>query len=208
MKNLIKNNLKAAHNNYFSRIFDASIGGNRCQFLKYIRAKHKDNNEISTLKVNGQCISDTKGKANALNNYFKSVFTNKDLSHIPPMDSSRDPISSIPNVTITVSGIQHLLSTLNTNKACGPNHISPYILKHCTEEISVLQIIFSQYLDSGVLPTDWLVANVCPIHKKRKPHRTLKLPANIFNICLLQGNGTHIISCHHRTSYLKQFAYK
>jgi len=51
MKNLIKNNSKAAHNNYFSRIFDTSTGGNRCQFWKYIRAKHKDNNEISTLKV-------------------------------------------------------------------------------------------------------------------------------------------------------------
>ena len=32
MKNLINNNLKAAHNNYFSRIFDASFGDNRRQF--------------------------------------------------------------------------------------------------------------------------------------------------------------------------------
>jgi len=50
--------LKATHNNYFSRIFaiDASFGGNHRQFWKYIRAKHKDNNEIST------CISDAKVK--------------------------------------------------------------------------------------------------------------------------------------------------
>jgi len=32
MKNLISNKLKAAHNNYFSRIFDTSFGGNRLQF--------------------------------------------------------------------------------------------------------------------------------------------------------------------------------
>ena len=62
-------------------------------------------NEISTLKVNGQCTSDTNGKANALNNYIKPVFTNEDLSHIPPTNSSRDP--PIPNVTISAFYTQY-----------------------------------------------------------------------------------------------------
>ena len=83
------------------------------------------------------------------------------------MANSGSSLPCIPNITFTVSGKQHLLSTLDTNKASGPDHISPYILKHCAEEISpVLQIIYSQSLDSGSLPTDWLAAIVCPIHKK------------------------------------------
>ena len=99
MKNLTNTKLKAAHNNYFSRIFDASFGGNRRQFWKYIRAKHKDNNEISTLTVNGQCVSDTKSKAIVLNNYFKSVFTKENLMHIPPMVNPGSSLPCIPNIT-------------------------------------------------------------------------------------------------------------
>ena len=133
MKNLVSGKLKAAHNSYFSRIFDTSFDGNRRQFWKYIRVKCKDNNEIPTLKVNGQCISDSKSKATVLNNYFKSVFTNEDLSHIPSMDGSGSPLPSIPNVTFTVPGIQHQLSTLDANKASGPDHISPYICDRICE---------------------------------------------------------------------------
>jgi len=133
MKNLVNGKLKAAHN---SRILNTSFDGNRRQFWKYIRAKRKDNNEIPTLKVNGQCISDSKSKATVLNNYFKSVFTNEDLSRIPSMEGSGSPLPSIPNVTFTVPGIQHQLSILDANKASGPDYISPYILKHCAEEIT------------------------------------------------------------------------
>ena len=95
------------------------------------------------------------------------------------------PIPCIPDLTFTVSGIQHLLSTLNSNKASGPDNISPYILKHCAEEISpVLQIIFSQSLDSGVLPTDWLTANVCPIHKKgNRAEPSNYRPISLTSIC-------------------------
>ena len=126
MKNL-NNILKVTHNNYFSGIFaiDASFGGNHCQFWKYIRAKRMKFLHASQML-----------KVNHCSKLLLQSFTNKDLSHIPPMDSSRGLISSIPNVTTNMSGIQHLLSTLNTNKACGPDHISPYILKHCAEEIS------------------------------------------------------------------------
>ena len=104
MKNVINKKLKTAHNNYFSRMFDASFGGNRRQFWKYIRAKCKDNNEISTLTVNGQYVSDTKSKATILNNYFKSVFTKENVSHIPSMDKSEDSIPTISNIIFTVSG--------------------------------------------------------------------------------------------------------
>ena len=77
---------------------------------------------------------------------------------------------TIPNISpiiFTQSGIQHLLSTLDVSKASGPDRVSPYILKHCAEELSpVLQIIFTQSLTTGVLPPDWLSANICPVYKK------------------------------------------
>ena len=67
-------------------MLDSSFSGNRRQFWKYIRAKRKDKHNISTLVVNGQHISDTREKADVLNNYFESVFTKENLSNIPIMD--------------------------------------------------------------------------------------------------------------------------
>ena len=73
----------------------------------------------------------------------------------------------MPVITFSTAGIQHQLSLLDTNKARGPDNISPYILKNCANEVSsVLQVIFTQSLDTGMLPSDWLLANVCPVFKK------------------------------------------
>ena len=79
------------------------------------------------------------------------------INHIPTM----------PAISITSSGIKNLLCNLDPNKAMGPDKISPYILKYCAAEISpILQIIFTQSLNTGELPSDWLKANICPVFKK------------------------------------------
>jgi len=50
----------------------------------------------------------------------------------------------MPNLTILQHGIQNLLSMLDVQKASGPDLISPYILKHCANEIApILQVIFT-----------------------------------------------------------------
>ena len=63
--------------------------------------------------------------------------------------------------------MQHQLSLIDTNKASGPDNVHPYILKNCANEIaSILQVIFTQSLDTGILLSDWLMANVCSVYKK------------------------------------------
>ena len=71
------------------------------------------------------------------------------------------------NITFSVDRIQHQFSKLDANKAKGPVNISSYILEHCPIEISpVLQVIFTQSLNTGSLPSDWLQAIICPVFKK------------------------------------------
>ena len=95
------------------------------------------------------------------------MFTEEDLSKVPNIEDAEVTIPNISPIIFTQSGIQHLLSTLDVSKASGPDRVSPYILKHCAEELSpVLQIIFTQSLTTGVLPPDWLSANICPVYKK------------------------------------------
>jgi len=184
-RNLVNYSLKEAHDNYYTRLFDNSFSGNRRQFWKYIRAKRQDKQDIPTLLVDGQLISNSKEKANALNNHFKSVFTKENLSILPTISDTTNSIPDMTTLTISQSGIQHLLSTLDEQKACGPDLISPYILKHCANEIApVLQVIFTQSLATSSLPTDWLSANICPVFKKGNRNSASNYrPISLTSIC-------------------------
>ena len=60
----------------------------------------------------------------------------------------------MPEINITIQGVEKLLSGLDPNKATGPDGISPRILKELSHEIAPsLAIIFNKSLDSGTVPT-------------------------------------------------------
>ena len=73
-------------------------------------------------------------------------------------------ITIFPNLEYTMQ----LLTTLNEHKASGPDCISPYILKHCADELMpILYVMIIQPLSTSLLPNDWLkVIAICPVHKK------------------------------------------
>ena len=59
------------------------------------------------------------------------------------------------------------LSTLNPHKACGPNQICRRLLKEGAEIIaSPLAELFNKSLSDGMLPQDWVSANITPILKR------------------------------------------
>jgi hypothetical protein len=53
-------------------------------------------------QFNGETIENSKGKAEALNEQFKSVFTKEDLDNFPQIDDSGTP--DIPNLNISTEG--------------------------------------------------------------------------------------------------------
>lgn len=72
----------------------------------------------------------------------------------------------MPPVEFSVSGIETLLQNIDETKASGPDGISPRVLKRCAQAISpYLYLIYTQSLATSVLPDDWKVAHVVPIHK-------------------------------------------
>ena len=80
----------------------------------------------------------------------------ENLSSIPTMEGHLD-IPSMPDISISQSGIHDLLKTLDEHKASGPDRISPFILKYYADEIApILYVIFNQYLSTSTLPNDWL----------------------------------------------------
>ena len=59
------------------------------------------------------------------------------------------------------------MKSLNVNKSCGPDEISPWVLKELASELAKpLEMIFMKSISEGALPLDWKKANVSPIYKK------------------------------------------
>ena len=145
--------------------------------------------------VNGKAYTDTKAKAEALNNHFKSVFTQEDVTNIynipnlGNLATAEDPILSMPKILINFSleEIKKLLSDVHvdTSTARGPGGVPSFMLKHCVDEIScVLKVIFTRSLSTGVLPLGWQEANICPIFIKRRYNQTSSYrPISLTSIC-------------------------
>ena len=104
-------------------------------------------------------ISDSKGKAEILNDQFCSVFFSEDQDQLPEI--SGDPAPSILNLEISLHGVTKLSTNLYSSKAVGPDKIPNQLLKYAANEIvSYLHAIFTQSLTIGELPEDWVKANI------------------------------------------------
>ncbi len=62
------------------------------------------------------------------------VFTDEDTSNIPDLGPS--PYPPMPNITITIEGVDKLLENLNPSKASGPDNLHPNLLKELHSELA------------------------------------------------------------------------
>jgi len=71
----------------------------------------------------------------------------------PVISSSPYPPTS--NITITTNGIECLLKNLKPGKVASPDDIPTCILRiHVVQVVPILQVIFTQSLNSDTLPND------------------------------------------------------
>ena len=124
------------------------------RFWQFIKSKRKDRTGVATLKVNGTTISDSKGKADALNQQFESVFTREG-----PLANDLLPASPYPaagDIEINVAGVRKLLERLTVHKTAGPDRIGPQVLKNLACVVApILTVIFRKSYETGCIPDDW-----------------------------------------------------
>ena len=122
---------------------------NKCKILR-----------IPPLLVGDKFITTCKEKATLFNDYFL-------LQCKPIQNSSALPVfsyitnSTLETVDFDRQSILTLINALNENKAYGADLIS-------VQMILPLQIIFTYIIAKGILPEQWKMANVTPVHKKKK----------------------------------------
>ena len=107
---------------------------------------------IPIVMQNGQPVKNDQNKANIFNCYLYSVFTQEDLSGLDTLKLSLDHhspvISSVDFIPPTVH--DYLLSQ-DVSKACGPDLIPAYLLKHCAMEVSSpFSYLFCKSMSTGI----------------------------------------------------------
>ena len=161
------------------------------RFWSFIISTGKDSSGISPLRHQGIVHSDATSKADILAEHFSSIYTHEQPG--PLLDKGPSPYSFMPDINISATGIQHILSNLKPHKAAGPDTIPPTVLKELSHQISyILEIIFNKSLQTGQVPNDWKEANVATIFKKGDKHN----PCNYRPVsltCIISKCMEHIL---------------
>lgn len=135
------------------------------RFWTYYRSKTKNRSLPQTIEHEGRESQEAATKASLFNEYFHSVFTRGCDSELPNVQGFVD--YSLGTVHFSVQEVLSQMKSLDVNKACGPDNLSPRVLKECYKELAPsLTLLFEKSMQTGTIPSQWRQANVVPVYKK------------------------------------------
>ena len=111
----VKFMIRTANRRYIETTIDEAYSSNNKIFWSYIKSKGQESTGIPPLKSkDGFLKSDSFNKAEILNEQFKLVFTEEDLSNIP--DKGQNPFQPRKTILITNERVlKFLLTRFNTS---------------------------------------------------------------------------------------------
>ena len=135
-------------------------------FYRYINSQKKDTQGIPPLKrKNGKGVAQLDlEKAKEFNGQFTVVFNKNEHTRVPLLDRYAPFMNDI---AVSKDGVIKLLKGLKPSKALGPDKLHPRVLKELATELGpVFAHLFQQSIDTGEIPKEWSLANICPLFKK------------------------------------------
>ena len=128
---------------------------------------HRKTSTIPSMITDNEVHNTDEAKANLFNDYFLEVQSLPDQPEAPIFEEHEPPENTLEMITIVPKDVDDILKCLNTNKAYGPDGISPKVLKEGGPAlVPILTKLFNLSLTKGIFPSNWKMANVCPIFKK------------------------------------------
>ena len=133
------------------------------KFWSHVKSKTKDCRIPEIVHYNSQSSYDAASKANLFNSYFFDQFSEPSSYNID-IDFSED---AKYDIDFCPSKIRNILENTISSKAPGPDGIYGVVLKNCSNSLAEpLSIIFKLVYNTGILPSQWRLANVVPVFKK------------------------------------------
>ena len=161
----IKADIRKQHDLYVNNLV-GDVKANPRDFYRYINSQKKDTQGIPPLKrKNGKGVAQSDlEKVEEFNGQFTDVFSKNEHTQVPLLDRSAPFMNDI---AVSKDGVIKLLKGLNPSKALGPDELHPRVLKELATELGpVLAHLFQQSIDTGEIPKEWSLANICPLFKK------------------------------------------
>ncbi|XP_041483448.1 uncharacterized protein LOC121430237 [Lytechinus variegatus] len=143
-RNQVAKTVHKAHDDYINNIIGASLSDNPKAFWSYIKSCRTEQIGIPPLRTASKLCSVAADKAEALNIFFHSMFTQENTQSLPSKGQSSYP--SIGHLHIDRRGVEKQLKQLNPSKASGPDEIPPKLLKLIACEIARVCLFISTKL--------------------------------------------------------------
>ena len=94
------------------------------------------------------------------------MFNKNEHSQVPLPDQSAPFMNDI---VVSDVGVTKLLKSLNPSKALRPDELHPGVLKELTSELGpMFAHLFQQSIDTGEIPKESSLANICPLFRTRR----------------------------------------
>ena len=154
-------------------------------FWSYVKGQTTVRSGVAPLKKeDGSVATKPEDKAEELNRFFASVFTDEDKSHIPT-PKTEEITSVLSSIDITDQEIQKEFKDLKPGKSAGPDEVHPKVLIEVSEQLVLpLRLIFQKSLSEGVVPQAWKEAEVVPIFKKGQRDKSGNYrPVSLTSVC-------------------------
>lgn len=167
--NNMKRYAKENYNNNLEEMISNTQRGNKTfwQIMGRFMDKSKKDTVIPPLQMSGGAYAFTDfEKATTLNDYFCSIsFIDDSNIELPYFENRTN--SQIDTIIVNQTEIIDILSSLQINKACGPDGISHRMLKYTSETVALpLCKLFNMSLQRRSYPHLWKSAIVMPLFKK------------------------------------------
>jgi len=155
-------------------------------FYRYVNKKLSCCSGVGCLqRPDGSLTSDSKEKAELLNNFFASVFTVDD-GLCPKLSRRISPDGvGLTSISFTESRVAAKLRKLKLTTASGPDGIQAVLLKNARESLSLpLADLYDFLFNLQCVPNAWKLARVTPIFKKGKPSDVSNYrPISLTSLC-------------------------
>lgn len=173
---ILKRSIVLAKKKYYSNLFDKYQNDIRKTWKTINRLLNRDktdNDQSTTMKINGQVTSDKKVIADEFNSFFTNIGL-KIANDLPPtIKTPDDYLSNPPNSTFTFrqidsDTIDRIISQELSNKSSrGFDGLSTKLVKQLKDVlIEPMTLITNQCLRQGIFPDLMKMARVVPLFKK------------------------------------------
>ena len=165
-------------------------------FYSYAKRFSKRKSKVGPLKLKKgnttTLIKDSRRIANALQDQFKSVFSDPDSINVADYDcgdaGSNPESPKIQSFHFSIEDILKAITEIKSSSSSGEDGISATLLKNCKGSLSYpIYLIWKMSFDSGFIHKTFLTQMITPIHKKgskSKPenYRPISLTSHIIKI--------------------------